>query len=124
MNGILMGNEKQKVGKWGEELASVFLINKCYKIIARNVRTPYGEIDILAIFNNNLVFIEVKTRTNKIFGNPEIALTPRKLLHMEKSALYYIQNIDYEGGWQLDAISILKIGENQPEIVHFENVSP
>jgi putative endonuclease len=119
-----MGNGKQKVGRWGEELASVFLINKGYQIIARNVRTPYGEIDILAIFNNYLVFTEVKTRTNRIFGNPEIALTPRKLLHMEASATYYIQNIGYEGGWQLDAISILIIGENPPEIIHFENVSP
>jgi putative endonuclease len=118
-----MGNGKQKIGKWGEELASRFLINKGYKIIARNVRTPYGEIDILAESNNNLVFIEVKTRTNKVFGNPEVALSPRKLFHMETSALYYIQNNDYEGGWQLDAISILKIGENPPEIVHFENVS-
>jgi putative endonuclease len=119
-----MGNGKQRVGKWGEDEATDFLINKGYTIIDRNLRTPYGEIDILADFNNTLVFIEVKTRTNKVFGNPEIALTPRKLLHMETSALYYIQINEFEGSWQLDAISILKIGENPPEIVHFENVSP
>jgi len=119
-----MENRRQNIGKWGEQIASDFLLQKGYKIIGKNIRTPHGEIDILAMLDQTLVFIEVKTRTNTIFGNPENALTPRKLLHMETSALFYIQKEEYDGDWQLDAISILKTGSTPPEIIHFENVTP
>lgn len=119
-----MGNRKQKIGKWGEKIASEFLIKKEFEIISKNFRTPHGEIDIVAISLQTLHFIEVKTRTNKIFGDPEVALTPRKLSHMEASAQYYIQINEYDGSWQLDAVSILILGDNPPEIVFFENVSP
>lgn len=121
--GKMMDNNKQAIGKWGEELAVNFLINKGYKIIGRNIRTPYGEIDILATCDQTLVFAEVKTRMNRLFGNPETAINHRKISHMEDSAQYYIQMNGFEGDWQLDAISVLRIGKNPPEIFHFENVS-
>jgi len=119
-----MTDRRKKIGSWGEQFACDYLIQQGYKIIGRNVNTPHGEIDILAKKGQNLIFIEVKTRTNYVFGYPEISLTPRKLSHMQNAALFYLQENEFDGGWQLDAISIVKIGKNLPEITHFENVSP
>jgi putative endonuclease len=118
----MMESRKQEIGRWGEQLASEYLAQKGYKILGRNIRTPYGEIDILALLDQTLIFVEVKTRTSNSFGNPENAITTRKLTHMEASALHYTQNIEYAGTWQWDAIAILKLATKPPEIVHFENV--
>ena len=63
---------KRKVlGEKGETLACTFLQGKGYKIIQRNYRSSYGEIDIIAWHDRILVFIEVKTRTNLTYGYPE-----------------------------------------------------
>jgi putative endonuclease len=117
-----MGNYRQITGKWGEQVAVDYLTQKGYQILGRNIRTPLGEIDILASYEQILVFVEVKTRTNISYGNPESSITTRKLSHMDESARHYIQSIDYMGTWQWDAISILKITSKVHELVHFENV--
>jgi len=118
-----MGDNKQDLGKWGEQEASNYLLNKGYKILGRNIRTPHGGIDILASLDQILIFVEVKTRKSTAFGNPEIAIYARKLNHMENSASFYVQNSDYAGTWQCDAIAILKSDTQPIEIVHFENVN-
>lgn len=117
-----MGNKNQELGKWGEQQASEYLLDKGYEIIGRNIHTPYGEIDILASLGQVLIFIEVKTRGNNSFGDPETAINARKLIHMEESASYYIQQSEYSGTWQWDAIAILKSKFKPVEIIHFENV--
>ena len=117
-----MGNKKQELGKWGEQEAYDYLLRKGYKILGRNIRTPHGEIDILASLDQILIFVEVKTRGSTAFGNPEIAIDARKLNHMESSASFYVQKSDYSGTWQCDAIAILKSDSQPVEIVHFENV--
>jgi putative endonuclease len=117
-----MGYYKQETGNWGEQIATNYLTQKGYRIIGRNIRTPHGEIDILASYNQVLIFIEVKIRTNKSFGNPENSITSQKLIHMDESAQYYTQIIEHDGTWQWDAISILKLSSNSHELIHFENV--
>ncbi len=117
-----MGNKNQELGKWGEQEASNYLSKKGYEILGRNIRTPYGEIDILASLDQVMIFVEVKTRGNITFGNPEISIDSRKLNHMEASAMFYIQKCNYLGAWQCDAIAILKSQSKPIEIVHFENV--
>lgn len=116
-----MGN-KQKTGNWGEQQASDYLKLKGYQILGRNIRTPHGEIDILASKDQILIFVEVKTRTSTKFGNPETSIDARKLNHMEASASYYVQENEYSGTWQCDAIAIIKSAVNPVEIVHFENI--
>ena len=51
----------QKVGRWGEKTAVTFLNRRGYEILARNARTPYGEIDIIARQGDMTIFVEVKT---------------------------------------------------------------
>lgn len=114
---------KNQLGRWGEQLAEKFLQQQGYKILNRNFRTPYGEIDLIARKACVLVFVEVKTRSSNSFGNPEEAVTASKLTHIIESAESYLQEYpELEQDWQIDVIAIRKISGQHPEIVHFENV--
>ena len=64
-------NHNQNIGKWGEDIAAEHLTQHNYEIIKRNVRTPYGEIDIVARQGDITIFVEVKTCTSskKPFAN-------------------------------------------------------
>ena len=115
-----MSNYRQKIGEWGEGVASEFLEKKDYKVIARNFRTPYGEIDIIAEKDGFIFFVEVKTRTTKSFGPPEISVTPRKQEHMLAAAEYYVQKHEIDH-WQIDVIAVEGKPDTQPVFTHFEN---
>ena len=64
MNGV-------EQGRRGEDLAVAFLLEQGYRILQRNWREKTGEIDIIAETDEFIVFVEVKTRTTALFGNPE-----------------------------------------------------
>ena len=64
-----MANVSQKLGRFGENTAKSFLIRKGYEIIDLNFHTPYGEIDIICKHNDQLIFVEVKTRKSMKFGS-------------------------------------------------------
>ena len=111
-----------QLGKWGEQQAEKFLLEKGYQILTRNVRTPYGEIDLIAQKDEILVFVEVKTRSSRTYGNPEEAVTETKLTHMIDSAESYLQeNTDSLQDWRIDVIAVTKTSGYNPEIIHFEN---
>ena len=109
----------QRVGQWGEQAASAYLLAHGYEIVDRNVRTPYGEIDLVARTQGFTVFVEVKARSSSSLGPPEIAVTPRKQQHMLACAAHYAQShgIDH---WQIDVVAVQRAG-CQSEIKHFEN---
>lgn len=79
------------LGKEGEDRAARFLVKQGYRILERNYSTKSGEIDLIALHEGAVVFVEVKTRTNSAYGAPELAVTPRKQLRMVKAALGYIK---------------------------------
>lgn len=83
---------RQEIGKWGENLACQYLEENNYKIIERNFLCRQGEIDIIAkdINKKELVFIEVKTRSNFKYGNPADAVNKEKQKHMVQAIKYYI----------------------------------
>ena len=109
----------QRVGKWGEQAAADFLAERGYEIVARNLRTPYGEIDLIAQKDGFTIFVEVKARTSKAFGHPEISVTPRTHEHMLSCAEYYAQQNEMDH-WQIDVIAVEEI-DGRAEITHFEN---
>ncbi len=76
-------------GHNAEEIACHILADKGYKIIDRNFRSRFGEIDIVATHEDCLKFIEVKARTSLVFGSPEEAVTKSKLDKIIKTAEYY-----------------------------------
>ncbi len=81
---------KKMLGKEGEDRAAKYLTGQGYKIIERNYRTRAGEIDLIALHRDVVVFVEVKTRTSDAYGSPELAVNPRKQRRMIKAALGYI----------------------------------
>ncbi|NCN52933.1 YraN family protein [Candidatus Wolfebacteria bacterium] len=103
------------IGKLGEDIASVYLMDEGYFILDKNIRKNYGEIDIIAKNSDKtLVFIEVKTMKIKnpaIAGlSPEDNLTQAKLRKFKKIASSYANShpelIDNSKGYQLDLITI------------------
>jgi putative endonuclease len=112
---------KQAVGKWGESLAAKYLTRNGYQIVARNFRTPHGEIDLVALHAGQLVFVEVKTRTSRTYGLPEESITPRKQAHMLSAAEHYLERHPEHEAWQYDVIAIERQHSGKVEIQHFEN---
>jgi len=82
---------RKLLGQEGEDRAAKFLIEQGYRILERNYRTKSGEIDLIALDKDEVVFVEVKTRTSDVFGAPELAVNPRKQRSMIKAALGYIK---------------------------------
>ncbi|MDK1028954.1 MAG: YraN family protein [Anaerolineae bacterium] len=114
-----MNTRNKQVGNWGEDQAAKYLEEKEHVVLERNVRTPYGEIDIVAQKDDITIFVEVKTRTSARYGPPEIAVTLRKQEHMLAAAEHYatLHEIDH---WQIDVIAVEgKVG-SEPQISHFE----
>lgn len=125
-----MSRNRQILGSWGEKLAAEFLREHGYSITASNVRTPYGEIDLIARqaeagqgMVEVTVFVEVKTRSSRTFGYPEEAVTPRKQAHLTGAAQYYLQeHPELAGDWRIDVIAIERNPEGKPPTIHhFEN---
>lgn len=110
----------QHIGQWGESAAADHLRAQGFDVLAQNVRTPYGEIDLVAQHGDVTIFIEVKTRTSNSFGPPEVAVSARKQQHMITAAEHYAaeHNIDH---WQIDVISVEGRPGIKPVITHFEN---
>ena len=110
----------QRVGKWGEDIATEYLTHKGCEIIGRNVRTPYGEIDIIAKQDDVTLFVEVKTRTTNKMGLPEASITPRKQEHMIACAEHYAAENEIDH-WQIDVMSIEGKPGTEPTITYFES---
>lgn len=110
----------QRVGQWGEGTAADHLTGRGCEIIARNVRTPYGEIDIVAKQGDVTLFVEVKTRTSDTMGLPEESITARKRQHMLSAAEQYAMEHEIDH-WQIDVISVEGKPGSIPKITYFEN---
>ena len=128
-----MANQRQRLGRWGESQAAEYLVDQGYRVLERNVRTPYGEIDLVAqlaeanIYSSDTslitVFVEVKTRSTSTFGLPEESVTARKREHMIAAARSYLQEHPELGdAWRIDVIAIQRLRPDRPpSIHHFEN---
>jgi len=97
-----------ELGIKGEKQAEEFLKKQGYKIITKNFRTPFGQIDIIASEKNTLCFVEVKTRRNFSFGLPQEAVSSIKQKKILKVALAYLkENGLLNRRVRFDVVSIL-----------------
>jgi len=78
-------------GKRGEELAAAHLTEAGYRIIERNYRCPFGEIDIVAEDGETLVFVEVKSRRSAAYGDPQLAVGHEKQKKISRIAMNYLK---------------------------------
>lgn len=101
-----MSGYNRRLGQYGEELASQFLIKRGCLIIAKNFHTQYGEIDLIARSGDEILFIEVKTRTTSSYGYPETAVTAEKIRHITQTAQDYLQKYRINAPWRIEIISV------------------
>jgi putative endonuclease len=94
------------LGKEGEKLAVQFLKARGFRIIDRNYRTAFGEIDVIAEEGGVLVFVEVKTRSGDAYGSPFEAVDRRKREKIKKVALCYLKEIRKQPPARFDVLSI------------------
>ncbi len=99
-------NHRNSLGKQGEEIAITTLEQEGYQIVATNWRSGHKEIDIIALKDEMYIFIEVKTRTNTRFGQPEIAIHENKIRHITSAACDFLINKKYKH-IRFDVISIV-----------------
>lgn len=83
---------KREIGNFYEEKSCEYLIRENYKILERNYRNRYGEIDIIAEKNFELVFVEVKYRKTNNYGYGYEAINKKKLLRIFNLAQLYLQD--------------------------------
>ncbi len=108
---------RSSLGRQGEELAARFLSKKGLKIVERNVRTPFGELDIVARKGKKLFFVEVKTRRSLDKGMPVEAVSRAKKQKIVKSALFYMNGKDEE--FEIGVVSIVeKDGNYEVEYIN------
>jgi len=112
------------VAKLGEDKACEYLKKLGFKILERNYRKTYGEIDIIAIDKDVLAFIEVKTRTSDQFGSPLESITPWKLKSLIKTAQYYkMTHKNLPESLRIDAVSVILSGNDVQNIELIRNIS-
>lgn len=118
-----MGRENRITGLSGEETARRFLMNKGYRILGNNVRTPFGEIDIIARHKRTMVFIEVKCRISSSLGPPYLSITKKKERHIIRNALFYLKKKNLLwSDWRIDIISAKLNNRYEVEMIeHFVN---
>jgi putative endonuclease len=108
----IMTRDRLDLGRLGEDAAALYLKRKGMKIIARNLHTPVGEIDLVARHRRILVFIEVKTRRGAQFGSPAEAVGPRKQRQIIQAAKWYLNDTPHPGLQpRFDVIAVIASGE-------------
>lgn len=108
------------LGSRGEKQAVSFLLKENYQILETNYRFKRLEIDIIALDknNNDLVFIEVKTRSNSFFGNPSLAVNRKKLYNLQKVAQHFLLKEKLDNLFRFDIIAI-----SASQVEHFKNIT-
>jgi putative endonuclease len=96
-----------RLGAHGEDAACAQLEASGYRILSRNYRCPHGEIDIIALDGEVLVFVEVKSRTASRYGSPRDAVTPAKRRKMARAASHYmLAHLEAECAYRADIVEV------------------
>jgi putative endonuclease len=114
-----MATDRKRLGERGEEAAASFLERVGMRVIERNWRCAAGEIDIVALDDDSVVLVEVKTRRTVRKGTPEEAVTPAKQRRYSKLAAAYLQSAGLTGtNLRFDVITLLVLAENRALLRH------
>ena len=108
-------------GKWGEDVAANYMLEHGFEILARNWRHERKEIDIIAQRADVLYFVEVKTRSNRMFTDPEMAIDYQKIRHLQQTANHYIKYRHIEKDIRFDIITVVGTMNDSPTIDHIKD---
>jgi putative endonuclease len=109
-------------GKEGEDLAAAYLQKQGYHIQQRNWRTSFYELDIIAVKDNVIHFIEVKTKHSLRFGHPEENVSKKKMDNMKKAAAFYLQLNPYWKRIQFDILAVTRLPGKPDEVFLIEDI--
>ncbi|WP_297001797.1 YraN family protein [uncultured Dialister sp.] len=114
--------EKTSFGREGEALARSYLENKGYRFLSANFRTAHSEIDLIMDDGGVLVFVEVKSRHNRRYGEPVEAVNPFKQRHIRLGARAYVlkRNIT-DRRIRFDVVEVMVPREGEPRFLHTRN---
>ncbi len=112
-----------ELGKWGEDLAAKFLKEQGYEILERDWKSGHHDLDIVAGNEEGLAIVEVKTRRNRLFGDPEEAIDYKKRLSLQSAINHYIKAHHIKAPVRFDVISIVGAIGSTPEIDHIKDVA-
>lgn len=120
----MAGGATQGTGQSGEQIARQFLEARGLTFRAANVRSPFGEIDLVMEDprTREFVFVEVKTRQGSGFGMPEESVTDRKRAKLRQLVAWYCSRFRWNGQVRLDVVGIVLRAGREPEITHTEYV--
>ena len=112
--------EHNKKGVEGEQIVQKYLSNSGYKILETNWRFQKAEVDIIAKNNDFLVFVEVKTRANNLFGEPQTFVSEQKQALFKTAAEAYLEEKDFDNEIRFDVIGII-LDSQKAKIEHFKD---
>ena len=110
-------------GKWGEDLAAKYLEEKGYTIVERDWKSGRRDIDIIALDDDVVVFVEVKTRRNRLYGEPEESVDYHKLQNLQQAISHYVKFKHIHQEIRFDIISIVGTVGTDPDIQHIQDVT-
>ena len=108
-------------GKWGEDLAVAYLEKKGYTIVERDWKSGRRDIDIIALDDDVVVFVEVKTRRNRLYGEPEESVDYHKLQNLQQAISHYVKFRHIRQDIRFDIISIVGTIGTEPDIQHIQD---
>jgi putative endonuclease len=113
-------SRRQQLGKRGEAAAAKFLANLGYRIAARNYRCPVGEVDLIALDGNTVVFVEVKSRTSAEAADPEITVHREKRRRVTRAAKYFLSRKPaLDPPCRFDVVAVVLPETGPAEVEHF-----
>jgi putative endonuclease len=110
-----------ELGKWGEEVAADYLLRQGYTIIERDWKSGHRDLDIIAQEGKTVVFVEVKTRRNRQFADPEMAVDYQKIRHLQQAANHYIKYRHINNDVRFDVITVVGNMNETPSIEHIKD---
>jgi len=117
-----MPSPRSKLGAQGERIAGAHLEAHGLVIEARNYRTRFGEIDLIARDGEETVFVEVRTKRSAAYGTPEESITLRKQARLVRTAQQYLAQHGRTGSsWRVDLVAITLQSDGPAHIVHVES---
>ena len=111
-----------QIGLLGEKISARFLRRLGYRIAARNFTCPRGEIDLIALDDRTIVFVEVKTRRDDRAAMPENSVHGHKRRQLTAAAKYYLAKASAQDRpCRFDVVSVVLRDATKPEVEHFVN---
>lgn len=112
-----------ELGKWGEDCAADYLQGRGYTIVARDWKSGHRDIDIIAMDDETIVFVEVKTRRNRVFMEPETAVDYHKRRNLQCAINHYVKYYHVNQDIRFDILTVVGTPDGTaPEIDHLKDI--